>query len=513
MSAVVEALDRGQVPTRSRVVSATPAVWVGGLIVLAALLRLPALGSQSFWYDESFTVQLVHLGPLQMLHGVGQTEATPPLYYALAWGWSRVFGFGELGLRSLSAVLGIATVPVAYAAAAALVSRRAGIVTAALVATSPFLVWYSQEARSYALFVLTGAVSLYFFARARDGFAKRALIGWAVASCLALTAHYGALFLVVPEAVWLLARARSRRGAVLRAVAPIGAVSLALVPLALYQHPNRAWISQSRLGPRVEGIPRVFIGGVSSPAVYLTVAIGVLWAGGLTVALLWGGHRERRAARVAAALGAACLGIAILSALGGIDVVLARNVIVAWLPLAVATAAGFASRRAGRAGLLAAGAAAALSAGIVLAMLSNTGLQRADWRAAAHALGPAPAAGSRLIVAPGGYRAKALTLALDGARDARLAERLQVSEVDVVGFDGASGYACWSGAACNLPRTRAPLTLPVGGFRPAGRRRAGLFEVARFTASGPTTVDSARLGHPAGQGDGPAVFVQSPSAG
>ena len=69
-------------------------------------------------------------------------------------------------MRSLSALFGAATVPLAYCIGAELSSRRAGLITAALVAVNPMLIWYSQEARSYALLVFFCAASLLFFARA-----------------------------------------------------------------------------------------------------------------------------------------------------------------------------------------------------------------------------------------------------------------------------------------------------------------------------------------------------------
>ncbi len=100
-----------------------------------------------------------------MLKYMTETEATPPLYYVLAWPWAHVFGTGEIALRSFSAVIGTATVPLMYAAGKELVSRRAGLIAAALTATSPLMIWYSQEARAYALLVLFGAASLWFFAR------------------------------------------------------------------------------------------------------------------------------------------------------------------------------------------------------------------------------------------------------------------------------------------------------------------------------------------------------------
>ena len=83
-----------------------------------------------------------------------------------AWAWGGVFGLGEAGVRSLSLIAGAATVPVAYLAGRELSGVRAGLVAAALVAVSPFLVFYSQEARAYALLTLLGALSFWLFARA-----------------------------------------------------------------------------------------------------------------------------------------------------------------------------------------------------------------------------------------------------------------------------------------------------------------------------------------------------------
>ena len=88
------------------------------------------------------------------MDAVGFSESAPPLYYALAWVWTQVTGTGEFGLRSLSALAGVATVPVAYLLGAELRGRRAGLMAAALVAVNPMLLWYSQEARAYALLVL-----------------------------------------------------------------------------------------------------------------------------------------------------------------------------------------------------------------------------------------------------------------------------------------------------------------------------------------------------------------------
>jgi len=73
-----------------------------------------------------------------------------------------------VGLRSLSALAGTASIAVVYLGAVSLpLPRRAGLVAAAIVAVSPALIWFSQDARAYALVFLLTALSFLFFARAR----------------------------------------------------------------------------------------------------------------------------------------------------------------------------------------------------------------------------------------------------------------------------------------------------------------------------------------------------------
>src|SRR4051794_39612964 len=142
--------------------------YVLGLSALTAAglaLRFATIDVQSYWFDEALTVVLLRKGLWDMLQLLPTTELTPPLYYVVGWLWGHVFGTGNLPLRALSALLGTACVPVAYAAAREVASERAALTAAALTAFNPMLVWYSQEARPYALFVLLGALSLWTFLR------------------------------------------------------------------------------------------------------------------------------------------------------------------------------------------------------------------------------------------------------------------------------------------------------------------------------------------------------------
>src|SRR3954469_12915120 len=126
---------------------------LAGITLAGALLRFATLDVQSYWLDEVATVNILRHGFGDMISAVSAGESTPPLYYVLAWVWSKLFGTGEVGLRSLSALFGTLAVPAAYLTARRLASPVAGAIAAGLVALNPYLVWYSQEARSYALFV------------------------------------------------------------------------------------------------------------------------------------------------------------------------------------------------------------------------------------------------------------------------------------------------------------------------------------------------------------------------
>jgi uncharacterized membrane protein len=94
-------------------------VLVGALALRLALAPLP-----SFWVDEAFTIDTLGSDFGGMLTRIAETESTPPLYYALAWVWTQVSGVGELGVRSLSALAGTATVGFAWTLARSPASGR-----------------------------------------------------------------------------------------------------------------------------------------------------------------------------------------------------------------------------------------------------------------------------------------------------------------------------------------------------------------------------------------------------
>ncbi|MGI8624390.1 MAG: glycosyltransferase family 39 protein, partial [Solirubrobacteraceae bacterium] len=303
---------------------------LAALLLLAAALRFPTLGEQSFWRDEASTALELHGGLGHLWSGVRDLEGMPPGYFLLAWVWSKAFGLGEVGLRSLSALIGVATVGVAWALGAHW-SPRAGRLAAAFAATSPFLVWYAQEARPYALLVLATATATLFLVRGR-------VAAWGLAAAAALLTHYFAVFLLVPQALVLLRR--HGRGAV-PGLAPPVVVGLALTPLALSQRDNGVdWVSGSALAGRVADVAKHWGSGAFGTPVDAAGALALA----LLVAGMVGALASGRGGRVVATA-AAAIAVPVVLALAGADYVLDRYLIAALVPLLAVVTAGFGTRR------------------------------------------------------------------------------------------------------------------------------------------------------------------------
>jgi mannosyltransferase len=464
-------------------------VLVAALTVVAAALRFSTLDVQSFWHDEAVTAHRIIRHSLFATMGkVPGSESTPPLYYVLAWLWTRVFGVSEVGLRSLSALIGTATVPVAYLAARTLAPRRApALATCALAAVSPVLVWYSQEARAYILLVLLGALSFLFFLRALRGGERRDIVWWAVASALALCTHYFAIFAVLPEAAWLL---RSRVVRARPAVSFVAVVGAALVPLAIHQKQqgHTSWISSIPLHTRAGDLLKEFVIGPSgSPTVALSILAGGLVAAAFVLLALKGGERERLDARPALIVGGAAILLPLALALVGLDYFFPRNLIAAWLPLAALVGLGCGLAAAQRVG---AGIAVALCSTLLAITISinfNDRLQRPDWRGVAHALGPRQGARAIIIPATGD---DPLEYYMPGT--GRILRRhADVSEIDLVG---------WPLAGKRPPR--------LAGFDLFASERVKTFTLYRYRSAGSRLVSRARLEASHLGSERPAALVQ-----
>ena len=394
-------------PARRPFGASTETWIVAGLVVLAAVLRFATISSQSYWLDESQAAHELSLSFGAMLRAWNSAEWNPPLYLIVAWPWAKAFGTGEAGLRSLSALLGVGLVPLLYLCGRELVSARAGVVAAALAAVSPFMIWYSQEAREYMLLVVLCTASMLFFARAWRTGSTRDLVWWGVFSALALLTQYFAGFLIAAEGLLLVYRLRSRASLI-----ALGAQALVLAPLIPHVVPRfqqkAEFITSQGLATRIQQVPITF--GLNTLFKTPAVSYGLLGAAALAaivIALLIIGANERqlRGAGLAALLAAVVLLVPLALALTGHDDYIARGLMPAWPPLAIVLGAACTAPGAKLPGAALVGVLVALFVWAGIKINHDAFLQRPNWRAVASALGSHT--GTRAIVAYDGQFATA----------------------------------------------------------------------------------------------------------
>jgi mannosyltransferase len=446
-------------------------VWLlAAITAVAALLRFAMLGSQSYWVDEAQAANELRMSFGSMLHTIAHGEPNPPLFFVVGWLWAKVFGTSEAGLRSLSAIAGTAVVPIAHLCGRELVSKRAGLVAAALVAVSPFMIWYSQEAREYMLLAAFCGASLLFFARCLRTAGRRELLWWTAFSAFALLTNYFAAFLVAPEAIWLLWRLRDRAAWV--SVAVLAAVQIALLPHFLdhASHP-RDWIGAFPLAIRIKQVPVAFAAGSlyqSGALRYGLIGAALLAAAVIVLVVVGAGPRQLRGAGVAVLLAAFVLLVPLVLAVAGRDYYIARALIPAWLPLAVLTGAACTVPVTRSKPLAYAGGAllTALLALFIYAQVridTHSAYQRPDWRGVAAALGPS-APGPRAIVAYDGRFAEAPLLFYLRGSAPSMSGSPALDELDIVGN------------AYQIPSSR-----PGRGMRLISNTAVRGYRVVRFT--------------------------------
>ncbi len=217
---------------------------------MAAVLRCARLDHSSLWIDELQTWYNINRGApmgltevLENIHG--------PLYALLLHGWVRLAGDSEWALRAPSVLFGVLTVPALAWLASRWLGRDAAAPAAWLAAGSPFLVWYSQEARNYSLLVLCVALAMGALVAMRERVSAGRLVLYAGATATGLLSNFS-FVLLAPAHVRAWFASGPARAARLRAMAVTAALAL-LVALPWVPRLASTW-DWSRLRPQREAV-------------------------------------------------------------------------------------------------------------------------------------------------------------------------------------------------------------------------------------------------------------------
>ena len=151
----------------------------------------------SLWGDEAWAATLLKKDFLDVIKFVTK-DTSPPLYYITGHLWTRLFGFSEIALRSLSTLFWLITaIFTAKIACHLWKDKKITIIALVLTLLNPFLFQFAFEARMYAILAMTSTIATYFFL-------KKNHTAYVISAIASLYCHHFSLFVIFWHFLWTL---------------------------------------------------------------------------------------------------------------------------------------------------------------------------------------------------------------------------------------------------------------------------------------------------------------------
>lgn len=192
---------------------------------VALVLGLIRLGAPSFWVDESFTWAEAQYSLAEKLD-----VQLHFLHLVLIDPWMAIAGRSEWALRFPSVLGAVVAVALVVVLADKLLGRRVALVSGLLLATSAFIVQWSQQARAYTVFLAVSLAAMLLLLRAFERGTRGGWAAFGIALSVVIVWHPVSAALVLPAyAVYAWQR---RREFVPHGLLSLVVVALVAVPFA-----------------------------------------------------------------------------------------------------------------------------------------------------------------------------------------------------------------------------------------------------------------------------------------
>ncbi|KAA3656188.1 MAG: hypothetical protein DWQ04_31825 [Chloroflexi bacterium] len=133
------------------------------ITTIATVLRLFRLGEWSFWVDELFTLENAQNLLINLSDNPRLFVTEHPITASLINVAISVFGVSEWSARLAPVLIGVLSVPIMFVFVRRLFNTSTGLITAILLAMSPWHVIWSQNVRFYVTLLLFFNLALFFF--------------------------------------------------------------------------------------------------------------------------------------------------------------------------------------------------------------------------------------------------------------------------------------------------------------------------------------------------------------
>jgi mannosyltransferase len=171
-------------------------------VATAFVLRLFKLTSSSIWHDEGYTMWLLRYDFGEILSRTAR-DVHPPGYYLMAKPWVELFGATEFSVRFLSLLFSVGIVYLVYKIINDIWTEKAAFWASMLVALSPFMVRFGQEARMYGVVAFFTTLATYYFVKMVKEKNTKYLLFYVPAMLVAMYTQYYAFFVIISHWVIL----------------------------------------------------------------------------------------------------------------------------------------------------------------------------------------------------------------------------------------------------------------------------------------------------------------------
>ena len=252
------------------------------ILIIGISLRFYGLTVQSYWVDELFTLFTANPNATlaEAIHRVFHDLVHPPVYNVLLWVWFELFGFTEYVGRSFSAFTGSLSIIAIYYLGKETFNKNVGIYAALIVSLNYFLIYYSQDVRSYSIFVLWTILSYLFLFKAIRTQSTYNIVLYILFTLLLIYTHYFAFFLVGSQffvfLYYIAISTTNRKKLIYTAVAPMIVIALSIAPLLYNILSSDATIAAERMAWCKEPTPYFFLSYIKEYFSYQSVLFGIL---------------------------------------------------------------------------------------------------------------------------------------------------------------------------------------------------------------------------------------------
>lgn len=215
------------------------------IIIISLVLRLISI-NQSLWLDEAINVNNASSLDLKsLIFNYSLSDFHPPLFHIILKIWTDFFGNSEIAVRIPSVIFGVLTVLVIYLIGKKLFEKKTALVAATLLATAPLHIYYSQEARMYALAALCASTSVYFFISIIKKDSLTLWVGFIVSTVVMLYSDYLPYLMIPIYFIYLLVNRKKILATTLKAFIPAFIIIFILISPWLLLLPSQAKIGLS----------------------------------------------------------------------------------------------------------------------------------------------------------------------------------------------------------------------------------------------------------------------------